>query len=301
MRNALVVLLASCVLFQALAAATNTPPDATVSVDPSLAPTVTFNFEGVVDQVDEYIAGVLGGNVQAGDAFRGSFTFNTAALDERPSDPDWGEYQYDNLPDQFQWNVSIGSLSWTTAELDPWNFSSVIYVMNDWGSPPRDHYFVSTREVIGPSLFNAIELELLTFENLNALTSTDLPLSPPDIGLFETANRFFITGRGDFGPEYYIRGHLTTLLTTRGMLAQLATLVVAINIQQGISNSLDGKIDAALAALEDVNAHNDVAAVNSLNAFINAVEAQRGNKISDSEADALIASAQAIIESLTAR
>ena len=66
------------------------------------------------------------------------------------------------------------------------------------------------------------------------------------------------------------------------------------NLQNGIENSLDGKLDAALAALEDANVNNDGAALNSLAAFINAVEAQRGNKITSAQADELIAAAQEI-------
>ena len=49
----------------------------------------------------------------------------------------------------------------------------------------------------------------------------------------------------------------------------------------------------------DLNENNDVAAVNSLEAFINAVQAQRGNKIPEADADALIAAAQQIIDLLT--
>jgi hypothetical protein len=82
------------------------------------------------------------------------------------------------------------------------------------------------------------------------------------------------------------------------MIQELTETVIDLNLQQGISNSLDAKLGAALAALDDVNNNNDVAAINTLNAFINAVEAQRGNKISNEDADALIATAQAIIDKL---
>jgi hypothetical protein len=51
--------------------------------------------------------------------------------------------------------------------------------------------------------------------------------------------------------------------------------------------------------LEDANPQNDVAAINALQAFINKVEAQRGKKISEADADALIAKAQAIVEELS--
>ena len=70
------------------------------------------------------------------------------------------------------------------------------------------------------------------------------------------------------------------------------------NLQQGIENSLDAKLDSALNALSDVNQNNNQAAINSLQAFINAVNAQRGSKITNEQADALVAVAQAIINSL---
>ena len=71
--------------------------------------------------------------------------------------------------------------------------------------------------------------------------------------------------------------------------------VISLDLRTGISTSLDAKRDAALGALDDLNANNDVAAINSLNAFINAVSAQSGNAISVAEADALIAAANAIL------
>lgn len=77
-------------------------------------------------------------------------------------------------------------------------------------------------------------------------------------------------------------------------IQQLAADVVAMNLQNGIENSLDSKLDAALSALDDVNANNDKAACNTLQSFINAVEAQRGSMLMDAQADQLIAAAQEI-------
>ena len=71
--------------------------------------------------------------------------------------------------------------------------------------------------------------------------------------------------------------------------------VVALNISNGLSNSLDSKLDAALKAVNDVNDNNDIAAINSLRAFINAVEAQRGGKIAEDDACGLIRAADSII------
>ena len=71
------------------------------------------------------------------------------------------------------------------------------------------------------------------------------------------------------------------------------------NLQQGISNSLDAKLDAALKAMDDFNAYNDIAAINTLEAFVAAVQAQGGNKIPAEDANALITAAQEIIVALS--
>ncbi|MHC4168077.1 MAG: hypothetical protein ACYSWQ_14060 [Planctomycetota bacterium] len=80
------------------------------------------------------------------------------------------------------------------------------------------------------------------------------------------------------------------------LVENLVDEVVALNLQNGIENSLDAKLDAALNALDDLNENNDVAAINSLEAFINAVEAQSGNKILAEDAATLISKAQQIID-----
>lgn len=85
------------------------------------------------------------------------------------------------------------------------------------------------------------------------------------------------------------------------MLTNLVNEVILLNLQQGISNSLDAKLDSSMGALDDTNENNDVSAINSLYAFINAVEAQRGNKLSDTDADSLVSAAQAIIDKLNAQ
>ncbi len=82
------------------------------------------------------------------------------------------------------------------------------------------------------------------------------------------------------------------------MIGDLVDTVTAMNLQQGIDNSLDAKLDAALGALEDANQNNDASAVNKLQAFINEVEAQRDNKITNEQADELHDAAQAIIDLL---
>jgi hypothetical protein len=79
----------------------------------------------------------------------------------------------------------------------------------------------------------------------------------------------------------------------------LANDVIEFVRHEGIENSLLAKIDTAIGILEDENDKNDKAAVNSLEAFINAVEAQRSKEISEEDADNLIAAAQQIIDLLS--
>jgi hypothetical protein len=63
--------------------------------------------------------------------------------------------------------------------------------------------------------------------------------------------------------------------------------------------SLISKFSAALKALDDLNENNNVAAINKLQAFINAVEAQSGKHILEADAEALIASTQGIIDTIS--
>ena len=86
------------------------------------------------------------------------------------------------------------------------------------------------------------------------------------------------------------------LLDAIQLLRNLIQDVVDLNIQEGIENSLDSKLDAAVNALDDLKENNDVAAINSLEAFMNAVEAQEEKKILEVDALYLIDAAQEIID-----
>ena len=87
-------------------------------------------------------------------------------------------------------------------------------------------------------------------------------------------------------------------LTPSELISELSDLVMSINLAAGIANSYDSKLNEAVRALDDANQNNDVAAVNAMYAFCNSVEAQRGNKISDSDASELIDAANQVIASI---
>jgi len=72
-----------------------------------------------------------------------------------------------------------------------------------------------------------------------------------------------------------------------------------LNAKNGVINSLGKKLEAAGKTMVDMNTNNDQAVVNSLQAFINGVEAQSGVHLDPGDAADLIADAQGIIDILT--
>ena len=90
-----------------------------------------------------------------------------------------------------------------------------------------------------------------------------------------------------------------TVQTPAEAIGTLITTVESYNLPAGIENSLIVKLETAQQILTDGNPNNDHTAINSLQSFINAVEAQRGGALTNEQADELIAAAQAIINNLT--
>lgn len=116
-------------------------------------------------------------------------------------------------------------------------------------------------------------------------------------------------------PLTYTTDETLTVIATkeskiRYMINEVEELVIVLDsmdIQQGVKNSLQSKLENALdklnTALDDIlngdenHADNMLnCAQNKINAFINEVEAQRGKKISEEDADTLVSTAQTIIE-----
>jgi hypothetical protein len=95
-------------------------------------------------------------------------------------------------------------------------------------------------------------------------------------------------------------GNLTVgLPSCSDLIAQLTGDVFQLNLRHGIRNSLDSKLDAAIRAADEVSGNHDATAANQIDAFINAVSAQKGNAIGHGEADALTNAANTIIACLS--
>ena len=78
-------------------------------------------------------------------------------------------------------------------------------------------------------------------------------------------------------------------------LEDLIEDIEEMDIHHGIENSLIKKLENVIKKLEKGNYD---AAINQLNAFINEVEAQRGKKLTEDQADYLIMMAEKIIEKI---
>ena len=82
--------------------------------------------------------------------------------------------------------------------------------------------------------------------------------------------------------------------TCQGLITGLAADVFALNVRKGISNALDSKLDAAIKAADGATANRNQTAINELDAFINAVAAQRDKEIAQSDASSLISVANIV-------
>ena len=209
-------------------------------------------------------------------------------------------YEINGNPDQFPGNPDIaGYLAAFSVSIEGETATSgsATLAIQDTASPFINNSLTVSALLptgtLGGLSLTGMALGLVDFTG-TVFTSTALP--GPTLQLSD-----FSQG-GQLGAFFFnscrLSGPITSLATSQGMVANLIDDVISLNLQTGISNSFDAKLDAVFDALDDINENNDVSVVNALYAFINAVEAQRGKQISEADADDLIAAAQAIITAL---
>jgi hypothetical protein len=122
-------------------------------------------------------------------------------------------------------------------------------------------------------------------------TTATCPVSPGDIVYIEFTITDSIDGQMDsvvFLDNFRFGEPIATI-------SGLAEVITSLELPDGIETELTSVLNAAINQLEKGN---DKTALNQLNAFINKVEAQRGKKITDEQADILIGLAQSLIEGI---
>ena len=186
---------------------------------------VTFYFKGTVDLKDDP-DGALGNSLQTGDTFTGLYTFDSSKQDSNIL-PTVGDYQYSNA--LFGVNVIFPSVGFMT---DSNNVDFLIELCNDHGYYGSDNYLiqsyanVSTMPGIYTDRDNDKELDIywqLDGKDQNAVTSTDLLLTPPNIQDF---NQWGVTINYD-GPDidFHVSGNIDAISTE-----PLSTKVAELNI-----------------------------------------------------------------------
>ena len=263
---------------------------------PGRAQEITFNFTAVIDRIQ--VDGVdlpNEGSFAIGQAVTGSYSFDSTAIDEDQSS-EVGLYR--NVT-RFEAIVPDANYHARTAAGSNLGFIEIL----DNQDGVRDRYVASAP---GPfQIVSGVNLAGRPLDRLAvvlrdrttlALSSDALPVVPPTLTDFASGTEVFL----DFGPSAGVSAELTSLTigSVITLLDDLVQRVIALNVQRGMSNSLDAKLHAVMSAIDDANEKNNVAAQNAMYAFMNAVEAQRGKKLTETQADQLLSVARAIIAAL---
>jgi hypothetical protein len=99
--------------------------------------------------------------------------------------------------------------------------------------------------------------------------------------------------------EYVINADtMEVVMTAESGIIQVANEIEIMNLQRGIENSLDVKLENAMNALIALNSENREDATKKLTALLNEIEAQRGIHLADQQADELVAKIEQIIDLL---
>jgi len=99
----------------------------------------------------------------------------------------------------------------------------------------------------------------------------------------------------------YASGPSGKCASATGLLTTLATFVQTLNLSNGISNSLDMKLQNALQALDSVSAGDKPSACNRMAAFLSEVAAQSGKAITSDQATQLASLGQQVLSALSCR
>jgi hypothetical protein len=249
----------------------------------------------VEDMYHDPYCGLAEKGIEVGDVYSATITYQQPLIPEPP-----GVWTGWDFGAEYPAYGELGDLTWTKLAYPRIR----VRVADDNGQEPP---YYDLFEVLGyPGPLPGTR-DVLFFFQLYDGTATMIEEGVPvgELNLNEWERNHILV---DWWDNYYhqdcqVRGSILTLSTSfvpaEDWLLDLIAQVEALNLDNGITNSLDAKLQNAVKALDDINDNNDAAAIGKLEAFINEVEAQSGNKIPADDAAKLIATAQAIIDLLT--
>jgi hypothetical protein len=182
------------------------------SFTPARAELIKIGLTGLVDYVDDPY-NLLENGVHQNDSITGFYIYDSATPDSNPQSH-VGEYVYSTAP--FGISLTVGGLTFQT---DLTNVDFRISVVNGIESGGGgDQYFVGSSN----NLFfnNNVYIELLSWQltdySYTAISSTELPVVPPNLFAWQSGNDLDILGGLGgtppcFDEPFDIRGHVTSV------------------------------------------------------------------------------------------
>ena len=135
----------------------------------------------------------------------------------------------------------------------------------------RPHFFTLAGLNIDPAEVGVYDIYLKAFDNGTEIASVAIQI---------------YVGADDFsGPAQEVVDDATT---------DLIDYTASLNLKKGINNALDSKLENAVDAYVGGALGSSTTVVNKLNGYINSVNAQRGKKLTNEEADKLVGDAEYI-------
>ncbi|MFC2038223.1 hypothetical protein ACFLUG_00420 [Chloroflexota bacterium] len=212
----------------------------------------------------------------------------------------------DEDPITFSWSadgiVFDDPTSATPSALFPAGITAVQLVVNDGTlDSEADTVLITVEDNVPPEVFPPDDISVISAESISL-----------DIGTATATDAVGTVAIGSDMPDTYLPGVTTVTWTAYDAAGNCGTATQEITVQtpndatqtvitevenlylpQGMENSIVSKLDNAVKSLEKSNIES---AVNQLEAFINQVEAQRGKKLTDEQADDLIDKVRTIID-----
>jgi YVTN family beta-propeller protein len=128
------------------------------------------------------------------------------------------------------------------------------------------------------------------------LSSTHLFQATGIVSVIDTATNSVVATitLAGFEPQPFGIAITPAKKSAADLITGLVNFVSTLNLQNGIANSLDAKLQAAQASLAAAKANNLNTACNQIDAFINAVIAQSGNQLAVDPTNQLLVQAAQI-------
>lgn len=175
--------------------------------------------------------------------------------------------------------------------------------------PYSTHFFGTSTTTNGNGLMAGSEAEYASFLATKTVaqqswrydffTSFGLVIDPAEVGVYDIYLKAFDNGTEIASVTIQIYVSSSDFSAPAQEIVEDATLELVdytadLNLSKGITNSLDSKLENAVDAYVGGALGSSNTVVNKLNGYINAVNAQRGKKLSDDEADYLVTEAEYI-------